>query len=440
MKIIGPTLFAKNPNGQYVSSVGTLFPRHDLLITAPPMHALQREAFKDWFREAQAEAGQPAPTESKLAWEAAESVDLIFTAGLVLIRPELERLDLAFAADQQFQVALEVPRHRIRFLSVRDPRVRQALRERGELWRMSAPPSDHEEISQTIAHSRVEIGERAIYYYNPHTGTRFVTFTAFARLADLEDKALAAQLDEIGRHCVQRNRHGHPEVAFFGVDSLKFGGPNFMGVEFSQLASADLHSRHAALAQKFFEATPPNLREDQPQSRAWQQWMFAAIAGEEREELVAEALQGLSSEFSPRIRWLPGGRFEEGEFIFAPVFPKEGGVPEDRELKQLWDPLARGFIVNFIREYGNIEYLNLGRIEASPSAPALRRGRRGVYLAEIKVRSEVNARVLFLRVQRWGIGERLEEDDEHGNPKDLGPRLQSDLERSAAHPTPVRFE
>jgi hypothetical protein len=284
---------------------------------------------------------------------------------------------------------------------------------------MSAPPSGGEQVREAIAHSRVAIGEGAIYYYNPHTGTRFVTCAEFARLMRLDDMILARQLDEIAPHCIRRNRHGHPEIAFFGVDALKFGGPNFVGLTFSGLAADELRSRHAALSRQFREAAEPDLREDHSQSKAWEVRMFAAITSEEREELAPEALQGLSSEFAPRIRWLPGGRFEEGEFIFAPVFPKEDSVPEDPELKPLWDPLARGFITNFIREYGNIEYLNLGRIEISPATPISGRGRRGVYLAEIKVRGEVNPRVLLLRVQRWGIRERLQETEEHGRPKDL---------------------
>jgi hypothetical protein len=420
MKLIGPPLFAPRPDGQYLSSIGTLFPRHELVITAPPLHALQREAFKHWYAGAQTEAGRPAPTEHKLAWEAAESVDLTFArGGVVLIRPELERLDLAFAADAQLQSAWEVPRHRVRFSSSRDPRVRQGLRERGELWRVSTAPTDPATMAETIAHARVAIGAGALYYYNPHTGTRFVTWTEFARLAQLDDGELARQLDEIAQHCVRRNRHGHPEIGFFGVDSLRFGGPNFAGRRFADLAPAELRACYTALVQQFGEAVAPELGEDRPKEKVWQSRMLAVIGREDRDDQAPEVLQGVGAEFAPRVRWLPGGHFEEGEFIFTPVFPKQSEPPDDPELKPLWDPLARGFIANFIREYGNIEYLNLGRIEALPSVPPIARGRRAVYLAEIKVRGELNPRVLFLRVQRWGVHERLEERDTQDKPKEL---------------------
>jgi hypothetical protein len=420
MTTIGPALFAREADGRYASSIGTLFPRHQLLITAPPMHALQRDAFKDWYTQTLAGTAETPINDKKLAWEAGESVDLIVAAGeVVLIRPELERLDLAFEADRQLQEAWNVPHHRIRFLSVRDRRVRQALRERGELWRMSAPPAGHDEIATVIAHSRVALAESALYYYNPHTGTRFITCAGFVALAEFDDAALARQLDEIADHATRRNRHGHPEVAFFGADSLRFGGPNFVGTRFVDLPRAELRARFAALATAFASATDLDLRQDNPAARAWRFRLFSAIASEPHEPAAPDLLSGLSPDCFLGVRWLPGGHFEEGEFVFAPVFPKENRPPVDPELRPLWDPLARGFIANFIREYGNIEYLNLGRVEGPPVQPPPNTGRRGVYLAEIKVRGELNPRVLFLRVLRWGIRERLEESDEHNQPKEL---------------------
>lgn len=419
MQTIGPALFAKTAEGRYVSSIGTLFPGQELLVTAPPMHALQRETFKEWQAETEA-AGAMGSTGLNLDWQAAESVDLILAPGdVVLIRPELERLDLAFQADEQLHELWKVPRHRIRFLSVRDPRIRQALRERGELWRISTAPSDRDQFRDTILASRVAIAERPIYYYNPHTGTRFVTLAEFARLTECNDAELARQLDEIGDHCRKRNRHSQPEIAFFGVDPLGFGGPNFVGTRFAELAPVELRTRHAVLTEQFREAVEPVLQVDDIQLHNWRQRMFSVIASEQREEMTPEGLQGLNSEFFLRIQWLPGGTYEDGEFFFSPVFPQAGCAPTDPELKPLWDPLARGFISNFIREYGNIEYLNLGRIGASPLVSTKHEGRRGVYLAEIKVRGEVNPRVLFLRLLRWGIRERLEELDENNHPKDL---------------------
>lgn len=416
MTVIGPELFKVNAKQQLESSIGTLFPRHEIIITAPPLHAMQREEFKDWFSKAQVARGEPSPNEPKLSWEAGESVDLFFAIGArVIIRPELERLDLAFEADQMLQNKWGVSRHRISFMSVRDKRVRQALRERGELWRISALPSEEKEIGEAIAQSQVAIGAGRIYYYNPNSGTRFLTYAQFAQLAQLSDDALAGQLTEIARHCAHRNRHGNPEVAFFGVDPLRFGAPNFQGQDFQEMAAAQMRVRHAELVRQFHEATDPSLREDKPQWRPWQMHMFSAIAGER--EQPCDTLQGIDAEFAPAIRWLPGGAFQDGEFHLAPIFPSQDGPPKDMELKTLWDPLARGFITNFIREHSDIEYLNLGRIGTARSDS--QGGRHGVYLAEIKVKGAGQHQVLLLRVLRWGLRERLVETDESGRPKDF---------------------
>lgn len=420
MHTIGPALFAIGENGQYLSRIGTLFPHHNLLVTAPQMHALQRDVFRDWLvREAES-GGRPAPGAQKLDWESAESVDLIFAdGGVVLIRPDLDRLKLAFLADDQLQEFFNVPRQRIKFLSIKDPRVRQALRKRGELWRMGITPSAPARMLEAVVRSRVRIALQPIYFYNPHTGTRFVTCSDFEDLAKGQDTALAAQLDEIAQHCIRRNRHKNPEVAFFRADSLMFGGPNFMGLNFSAMSGEELRLQHQRLAAQFRNATEPDFRRDHLVPGIGLQYLFSAISDDSRDTVSEDILQGLSAEFAPRIRWLPGGRFEEGEFVFTSLSPDSVSTVHDEDIDALQDPLARGFINNFIREYGNLEFLNLGRVEAISAASKLGRGRRGVYLAEIKVRGENNPRMLFLRVQRWGIRERLEETDDDGTPKDL---------------------
>jgi hypothetical protein len=414
-QVIGPEFLETNPAGQLHSTIATLFPHHHLIITSPPLHALQREVFKDWLNGQETSAFGEAPTTQSLTWAAAESVDLILApGGVVVIRPELERLDLAFAADEQLQSYWGVPVHRIRFMSVQNKRVRQALRERGELWRINTRAVKKEEAKELIEHSRVAINCQTIYYYNPQSGTRFLTCAEFARLADLNDSALARQLGEISEHCVKRNRHGNPEVAFFGVDNLLFGGPNFAKLEWQSIPSAELRERHAAIAQEFREATPANLRIDNPDHLEWQQQMLAAISSASNSP--GGILDPCSEEVLPTIRWLPGGFFHDGEFHLAPITEPKPGEPKDAELEAIWDPLSRGFITNFIREHSKIEYLNLGRIEDGTHGG---NGRRGVYLAEIKVRGEAPHKLLFLRVLRWGIRERLHEKDEHGRPKDF---------------------
>ena len=83
-------------------------------------------------------------------------------------------MDLAFAADELLQGI--VSKRRIRFLSVSDKRVREAIKHRGEYWRVNGIPKSREAKHHLIQTSKVGIYGRPIYYYNRLTGTRWLTF------------------------------------------------------------------------------------------------------------------------------------------------------------------------------------------------------------------------------------------------------------------------
>jgi len=412
METIGPELFSQGPDGKYKSSIGTLFPHHELLVTHPPLHALQRCEFSDWFVDHCAAKAQPIPHERKVSWESGESVDLILAlGGTVLIRPEIERLDLAFEADEQLQRLWKVPKHKIRFVGTQDPRVRQALRERGELWRTNPVIEGPDRLTAPLDKLQVALEVLPIYYYNPHTGTRFLTLSDFKGLAQHPIQLLTRQLTEIAEHCIKCNRHGHPEIAFYGVDPLRFGAPNFVELRFDANDPESLLRDHARLVKRFTEATPPLLHGNDLNSRIERLELLSVLSAPTGHSHPHHAsAPGVGFAESPMsVRWLPGGCFQEGEFVFESLFPSEATPPTDPDLVPLWDPLARGFIANFIREYGNIEHLNLGKVEIPVTARGQISGRRGVYIAEIKVRDDHHLRTLLLRVQRWGIIERLEE-------------------------------
>jgi hypothetical protein len=127
------------------------------------------------------------------------------------------------------------------------------------------------------------------------------------------------------------------------------------------------------------------------------------------EEGAEEILQGLSPEFFLQIEWLPGGRLEDGELIFDPIFGEAEKHPEDLDLRRLCDANARGFIFNFIREFGDVEYVNIGRLVTSLAARPSASGRRDVYIAEVKEAHSERPFVRILRMQKWGVREHLEE-------------------------------
>ena len=130
MKTLGDPIFARNPDGALKSRIGTLFFRTPGLVTQRGVHAMQRIAWVKELNRERAAEGRPALTEREAAAEWADSADLLFTDDCVLIRPDPDRMDLAFKADEVVQTL--VSKRRIRFLNTHAAKVRDALRARGE--------------------------------------------------------------------------------------------------------------------------------------------------------------------------------------------------------------------------------------------------------------------------------------------------------------------
>ena len=140
----------------------------------------------------------------------------------------------------------------------------------------------------------------------------------------------------------------------------------------------------------------------------WRNRIYAALIGEDEKAIFEESALGLSCEFFMQIEWLPGGRIEEGELIFDTAFDlaEESG---DAELRRLCDAKCRGFIFNFVREYGDLEYVNIGRVVESLSQRGQTPGRRDVYIAQVKQRGIPEEIVKIIRMQKWGIREHLDD-------------------------------
>ena len=409
LTLIGPHPLELDEQGRQKVRIGTLFLEQRTLYTLPPgLHAWQRCAFIGWLNCQRAEAALPpfSPAEEEQICHG--SVDLIFDPGQILIRPNPERMDLAFAADELLQEL--VSKRRIVFLSVSDKRVQEAIKRRGECWRLSALPKTSKEKTELILSSRVAIQESPIYYYNRLTGTRWLTCEEFGKLGGLEDAALGRQLQEIASCSLRRNVLGRLELDFFAADLRHFGPAVFAGVPFTQLPADELRSKYEVLRQHFVSAVHEAFRRDDCAREVWSQRMIATLFLDGNEAQTEQILSGLSPEFYLRVEWLPGGRFEESEFLFDPLFEEAGQHPEDRDLQRLSDPRAKGIIFNLIREYGDIEYINLGRIpESLSSARPQTSGRRGVYLAELRCSGERQPTRRFMRLLRWGVWEHLDE-------------------------------
>jgi hypothetical protein len=312
---------------------------------------------------------------------------------------------LAFQADELLQQL--VPKHRVRFLLVRNEKVRTAIKQRGECWRISPLPKTPNEMRQMIAASKIAIHGGELYYYSKATGTRFLTYEAFAQIAAMEEPALRQHLAEIREFSAAINRHGRPEVAFFMAEQ-GFGKADFAPYDFAALDAATLASVYETLRQKFCEAVGPAFRHDDLNQVEWRNRMCAALMGEDEKAISEESLLGLSSEFFMQIEWLPGGRIEEGELIFDTAFDlaEETGAPG---LRWLCDEKCRGFIFNFVREFGDLEYVNIGRVVGSLSHRDKMAGRRDVYVAQIKQQGIKDEIIKIIRMQKWGVREHLDD-------------------------------
>jgi hypothetical protein len=408
IEVIGPHPFERDATGRQKTRIGTVFPFWRTLVTLPGIHATQCLAFVDLLNETRGAASQPPLTPEEEEAVSARSVDLIFETDQILIRPDPEHMELAFEADEL--LAELVSKRDIRFLFVMNSKVRDAIKARGECWRISPLPQSPEDMRRLIENSKVAIKEQPIYFYNRFTGSRYVTCAEFARLENLDAGSLARQLQEIAVHCDSRNREGSPEVEFFAVDPQRFGTKNLPRVDFASLAEADLRRCFQELRARFCDAVGPDFRQDDPWAEVWRNRMLSALISQRDRSITEDVLRDLSPEFFMQVEWLPGGRFEEGEFVFDPFFDEADGHPYDEKLQRLCDPLVEGFIFNLIREYVDLEYVNIGRITQSLSKrQLLLGGRRAVYLAELKVRGAPAPIVRFIRFQKWGIRERLDE-------------------------------
>ena len=405
--ILGEPPFARTASGKLANRIATVFPGRAILVTVPGIHVTQRQAMVDHLDEERRARGQPPLTEAEREQEWLTAVDLIVVEGAIQIRPDPGAMPLAFLADELLQRIL--PKHRVRFLGVRDDRVREAIKRRGELWRITPLPRSAEEMSEMIAASRIGIGGGEIYYYSEVTGTRYLTATEFDRLAERDDEELRSHLSEIARHLGRRNAAGNPEVAFFGAGA-GISRADFAAVDFSRLDRAALRAAHAALAAKFRAAVRPALLRDDPEDLEWKNAMVAALVGRENEMVTEQALLGLSAEFFMQIEWLPGGRMENGELVLDTVLEQAGraDAPHD-QVGRLMDEKSRKFIINLVREHGDLEFVNMGRVSGSLSRRAAMPGRRGVYIAAFKQRQSPLETVSILRLQKQGVREYLEQ-------------------------------
>lgn len=402
---VGEHPFARDPSGKLKTRIATLFPHDAALVTVPGVHATQRMAYVDHLNGKREHAGRRPlePSEEERVWLMA--VDLILEPDVFLIRPDPDNMGLAFEADELLQRL--APKQKIGFLGVLNGKVREAIKRRGEWWRIAPIPRSPEEMRRMIDGSLIGLGGLEIYRYARSIGTRFLTVERFASLADLDDAALRAHLEEIRRYSGRNNPRGQPEVDFFATDR-RFTKADFAGFDFAGMDAAALREAYRTLRDRFLAAVPPAVRRDDPQDVAWRNRMMASLLGQSDVRTCDEAMLGLGPEFYMQVEWLPGARVEDGELIFDPVTQIADGA-WDEDLARLSDDKPQKFIFNFVRKYGDLEFVNIGRVIGSLSRRTATGGRRGVYIVVLKLTEGLREQISVIRLQKRGVREFLDE-------------------------------
>ena len=410
MKILGDPIFAKDENGRLKSRVGTIFLTvAPGLVTQRGIHAMQRQAWIDEVNRTRSEEGLLALTETEISNLISHSVDLLFFDDVVLIRPDPDRMDLALWADEELQKL--VSKRKIRFLNTHARRVRDALRARGENWRMARDARAREEVDRQIERGRTSIRHEAIYYYNGNTGTRYVTVGSYEQVCGLSDAAFRAQIEEIVNGLNSRNRLGSPDIDLFPPSLDPAVRNEFRALKIASLSDAQLRAAVGKIEMAWRMALPSELRDENPASNlVWRAEMGEALSRKANETEVddRELIQGISPEFYRQIEWLPGGRVSKGQLIFDPLYD-EYQRTRDPELAEMCDLRVRSIIFNLMRMFGSIDYVNVGRISHSLARkPVAGKHRGNVYIVQYKEVGEPLSRVFIIRFQKWGIAEHLD--------------------------------
>ncbi len=409
MKILGEQIFARDADGKLVSRIGTIFFKTPGLVTKRGVHAMQRFWWIEDVNAGRAAKGLPALTQAEEDAELSQSVDLIFTDDYVLIRPDPDHMDLAFRADEELQKL--VNKRKIRFLNTHAAKVRNALRARGENWRMARAPISQEDMKRIVERAKVAIGEKSVYYYNEAVGTRYITAGECATIMDLPASECRAQIKEISTLLKRRNRMGHLEVDLFPTTTPIEVKNAFRELDVDKLDDAALMAAFGKVTQEWRMSLPAELREESVENFDWRNAMCTAITSGPNETNAddEDLIQGISPEFFRQIEWLPGARIDRGELIFDPLWD-EFNRTHDPELADVCDFRVRDIIFNIMRVFSDVSFVNIGRIAHSLARDPIKGSRHGsVYVVQTKSAESEHVRLFLLRFQKWGVAEHLDE-------------------------------
>jgi hypothetical protein len=214
-------------------------------------------------------------------------------------------------------------------------------------------------------------------------------------------------LTEISKYANRRNARFRPEIGFF-MASEGFGPSDFANIDFCDLSQDELREAHERLLNLFTQAVAPQFHTDDPADPQWRNQMFCDITDRHNELVDLGTHFGLSAEFFMQIEWLPGGRLDNGRFTFDSAWFRRG----ENSIPIHFENTVRGLLFNFIEEYADIDYINIGCVVDSLCPRPPHHGRREVFVVQYKRHSASRESTQIVRMQKWGVREHLNDGED----------------------------
>jgi len=397
MTLLGPDLFSCDSAGTLLTPIALALPEQSLLATGQDIHALLLERLIA-FLEGSETLLCNGLSELNIDDLYRDAVSLIIRDGIVLIRTDPTNMKKAFGADALLQRLL--PKEKIQFTGVHLKKVREALRQRGESWRISPAPRSLDEIIRFIGTSKVQVGTGCSYYLNTHSGGRYLTYQEFLEIRPLlwEDLGEAlSRLKEIVFLASRLNAQGIPELSFFLPEEDEAISTDLLAELIRELeayaeapeitsAAVDLFDQFLNV---FARAAGPELLVDGVQHFSWRITMFFRLSGISEKE-VEERILGLSPEFHLNMLWLPGARV----------------VDQDLQMESATMPHVEGLIKYYWQSWPDIQYINVGRVETSQTSRPRPDEEREIYVIVLGL-LDGKEEIRLVRLMKWDVRHRL---------------------------------
>jgi hypothetical protein len=405
--VLGDPLLKQDTAGKLLSTMAEVYPLLNVIITGNKTHGELHLGLINIIKKEIEEKGLDPLTQEESSEIAADGVAVMADRDNIYIRPNGD-MNQVFKADEILEKAMGYDsRPKIKIQEVLDDVVRQAIRERGESWRMTAIPKSTKETIAMIKNSRIELYEAGEVYYNRAIGTRYITFNDFSTMGLQRAKTIRESLIRIAELASKKNKKYYPELSFFKAEG--FGSEDFKGIDFNGMSDQAIREKYNELKERFKKAVGDDFQKDDYDNPEWIKVMFSALTGKKgytniaTSETIEEDVMGLRPEFYMHIQWLPGARIEKEIMLPDPLFIISDSST-DEKIGELCDERVPEFINYFSRQFGQMEWINIGKLHPSLSGHSyITEGRRLQYIAVIKVPEKKEPIKKIIKMQKWGV-------------------------------------